>query len=123
MIGNKKGNDGENIAAAFLEENGYTVKVKNYRNIFGEIDIVAEKGEHIVFVEVKLRKENPRVSGLESVTLSKQRKIIKTSFLFLQDHHISLQPRYDVISITDLGDGKYKTEHIKSAFDTQNLFY
>lgn len=123
MIGNKKGNDGENIASAFLEKKGYIIKAKNYHSRYGEIDIIAEKGDYIIFVEVKLRKKNSRVNGLESVSPSKQKKIIETSVMFLQENPTSLQPRYDVVSITDLGDGTYKTEHIENAFDTQNLFY
>lgn len=123
MTGNEKGNCGENIAAAYLIKNGYSVIGNNYHSRYGEIDIIAEKGDYIIFVEVKLRKKNSRVNAFESVSLSKQKKIIETSVIYLQENPTSLQPRYDVVSITDFGDGTYKTEHIENAFDTQNLFY
>lgn len=123
MIGNEKGNLGEKIACAYLEKNGYHIKERNYISAFGEIDIIAQKGGFIVFAEVKLRKNNSRVSGFESVSFSKQRKIIQTSALYLQEISSDLQPRYDVISITSHRDGEFSVEHIENAFDTQNIFY
>lgn len=123
MIGNEKGNLGEKIACAYLEKNGYHIKERNYISAFGEIDIIAQKGGFIVFAEVKLRKKNSRVSGFESVSFSKQRKIIQTSALYLQEISLDLQPRYDVISITSHRDGEFSVEHIENAFDTQNIFY
>ena len=123
MIGNEKGNLGEKIACAYLEKNGYHIKERNYISAFGEIDIIAQKDGFIVFAEVKLRKNNSRVSGFESVSLSKQRKIIQTSAIYLQEISSDLQPRYDVISITSHRDGEFSVEHIENAFDTQNIFY
>ena len=123
MIGNEKGNLGEKIACAYLEKHGYHIKERNYISAFGEIDIIAQKGGFIVFAEVKLRKNNSRVSGFESVSFSKQRKIIQTSALYLQEISSDLQPRYDVISITSHRDGEFSVEHIENAFDTQNIFY
>lgn len=123
MIGNEKGNLGEKIACAYLEKNGYHIKERNYISAFGEIDIIAQKGGFIIFAEVKLRKKNSRVNGFEAVSLSKQRKIIQTSALYLQEISSDLQPRYDVISITSHRDGEFSVEHIENAFDTQNIFY
>lgn len=123
MIGNEKGNLGEKIACAYLEKNGYHIKERNYISAFGEIDIIAQKGGFIIFAEVKLRKKNSRVNGFEAVSFSKQRKIIQTSALYLQEISSDLQPRYDVISITSHRDGEFSVEHIENAFDTQNIFY
>lgn len=123
MTGNKKGNIGENTAASFLSENGYIIRERNYHSRYGEIDIICEKDGFIVFTEVKLRKKNPRVGTLESVSAAKQRKIIETSVMYMQDRDISLQPRYDVVSITEKSGGGYSVELIENAFDTQNLFY
>ncbi len=122
MIGNKRGNDGENIACRFIEKKGYTVIERNYRSQYGEVDIIARYGDFIVFAEVKLRKKNSRVSGKEAVSASKQRKIISTSALYLQDNPTLLQPRFDVICVTDCENGEYITEHIENAFDTQSMF-
>lgn len=123
MIGNKKGSEGENIACEFLERNGYTVKERNYHSRYGEIDIIAEKDGFIVFVEVKRRKKNSRVSPFEAVSYSKQNKIISTAVLYLQEKDSLLQPRFDVISVTDCENGEYKTEHIESAFDAQSAAF
>lgn len=123
MIGNEKGNIGEKIAGAYLEKNGYKIIARNYHSLYGEIDIIAQKGDYIIFVEVKLRKNNSRVSPFQSVSLSKQKKIIKTSVLFLQENPSDLQPRYDVISVTAFGEDEFSVNHLKAAFDTQNMFY
>lgn len=123
MIGNEKGNCGENIAAAYLEKNGYSIVARNYHSSYGEIDIVAQKDEFIVFAEVKLRKRNSRVNGFESVSKSKQKKIIVTSAVYLQNFQLDLQPRYDVISVKDFENGEFSVEHIENAFDTQDIFY
>lgn len=123
MIGNEKGNCGENIAAAYLEKNGYSIDARNYHSSYGEIDIVAQKDEFIVFAEVKLRKRNSRVNGFESVSKSKQKKIIMTSAVYLQNFQSDLQPRYDVLSVKDFENGEFSVEHIENAFDTQDIFY
>ena len=123
MIGNEKGNFGENIACAYLEKNGYVILERNYHSRYGEIDIIASKGDYIAFVEVKLRKKNSRVSAKESVSFSKQKKIVLTSVLYLQEKNVDFQPRYDVVAVTPCSDDEFSIEHIKAAFDTQNIFY
>lgn len=123
MIGNEKGNTGENIACSYLEKNGYTIKERNYHSAYGEIDIVAEKDGFIVFVEVKRRKKNSRVGGFEAVSKSKQKKIIMTSALYLQENDNDLQPRYDVISVEEHREDEFSVHHIENAFDTQDIFY
>lgn len=103
----------EGQAARFLKKSGYKILCRNYRSRFGEIDLVAEKGEILVFVEVKKRAENSFGSALDAVTSEKQKKIIKTA-----RHYLSRTPsdekfiRFDVITVDSHG----KCTHIPDAF-------
>lgn len=115
----KKGDGGENFACKLLEKKGYTIKDRNYHSRYGEIDIIAQKGELLVFAEVKLRKSGSAVSGAESVTPAKQRKIVLTSYCYLQLTEGSFQPRYDVIALTEKNGEIIRAEHIPGAFTAE----
>jgi len=103
----------EGIAMEYLDNKGYRELGRNYYSRYGELDLICKdikKGE-IVFVEVKYRTDSSHGSGLESVTRSKQRKLVKTAMIYLKDKKIKDIPyRFDIISI--LGD---KIEHIENA--------
>ena len=61
------GNQGEEMVANYLRKEGYVIIKRNWRDKFGEIDVIAENKTHIIFVEVKTRSENPIVSGTAAV--------------------------------------------------------
>lgn len=112
----QKGNLGEDRAAEFLLANGYDVLDRNYRIRTGEIDIVAMKGDTLVFVEVKsLPHGNLEILSHELNEI-KQKKIIKTSKSYLQNHrqYSNKFIRYDVLAI-DV-PGLDPVHHIVSAF-------
>ncbi len=94
-----KGAWGEDVACSFLIECGYKIVQRNFRTRFGEIDVISEKDGCVVFTEVKTRKSARFAEAREYVTLSKQRKIIITAELWLQQHETKLQPRFDVIEV------------------------
>lgn len=96
-IGSKK----EEMAARFLVECGLNIKQFNYRNRFGEIDIVAYDGDVLVFVEVKYRKTASAGHPEEAVNLKKARIISKVSDYYRMVHKISFntQIRFDVVAI------------------------
>ena len=99
MAGVSKGAAGEVLAARFLRTKGYEVLCSNYRTRFGEIDIIAVNKQYIAFVEVKTRSEDALYTPRKAVTAAKQDRIIKTALLFLKEHPVDLQPRFDVIEI------------------------
>ena len=70
------GSEGESLAVAHLEKLGYRTLERNYRTRFGEIDIVADDGGTVVFVEVKTKTGSDFGDPVEEVTLQKQRQII-----------------------------------------------
>lgn len=115
---NDSGKAGEDYAANLLSEKGYQILVRNYHSRYGEVDIIAQNSDFLVFAEVKTREEHSMVSPLEAVTASKQRKICKTALVYLQSHPVSLQPRFDVIGLTTRRDSCeiVSAEHIENAF-------
>ena len=116
----KTGAEGEKRVANFLRQHGYKIIKRNYQCRFGEIDIIAEKSEYIVFVEVKTRKENSMVSGAAAVDFHKQNRIMSTSNDFIVKTESELQPRFDVaeVIVSKKADGSdsYSLNYIKNAF-------
>lgn len=106
---------GERIAAEYLLVNGYTIRERNYRpNKRHEIDLIAQKGETMVFVEVKVRNENSEDPVL-AVDDKKIRHIVLASDTYLHNQDRFYDPRYDIIAITG-NEHKYKLEHYPGAF-------
>ena len=94
------GMEGEDRVAHYLKSKGYIIVKRNYRDRFGELDIIAEREDEIAFVEVKTRAENALVEGFEAVDSFKQKRLQKTGLLFLQRLHRELNPRFDVAQVT-----------------------
>ena len=99
-----EGARGEALAAAYLEQRGYTVLERNYRCRTGEIDLIARQGNCLTFVEVKTRKNALRGEPREYVTAAKQRRLHSAAMHYLMCHPEaeSLLLRFDVAEI--LGD-------------------
>ena len=91
---------GEETAAAYLRRRHYTIVAANYRCRLGEIDLIAENRDYLVFVEVKLRKSAAFAEALEFVDRHKQERIRRTAELYLCEHpEQTKQPRFDVIEV------------------------
>lgn len=118
MTARENGRFGEDKAAEYLRKNGYRIVERNFSCRMGEIDIIAENGEYIVFAEVKTRKNDRFGQAMEFVTYSKQQKIKRTAMLYFFSHESELQPRFDVIEvyIPDGIFGKVRVNHIENAF-------
>ena len=100
------GDFGENIAAAHLEQHGYEIIARNFRSRFGEIDLIAQNDRFLLFVEVKTRGPNPRVTGEEAVDYHKQRRLRLAAEYYLTKHNPTRQPRFDVICVDTARDGQ-----------------
>ncbi|PWM20995.1 MAG: YraN family protein [Oscillospiraceae bacterium] len=96
---NERGRQGEDCAARFLERKGYRILARNYRTRFGEIDLIAQQGEFLAFVEVKTRTENGWGRPAEAVSAAKQRRILLAAQEYLQLVACEWQPRFDVVEI------------------------
>lgn len=93
------GKAGEELAAKLLTENGYFIAAKNYRSQIGEIDIIAENRDTVLFVEVKLRKANAGYFPREAVTNNKRMRILHAAKNYIFRSRTRLQPRFDIIEI------------------------
>lgn len=112
------GKYGESIANSYLRDLGFSILEENFRNRFGEIDIIANKNNLLIFVEVKTRFSKSYGTPSESVTKSKQQNIIKLSkYFLLKKRTLNYYIRYDVIEILlNSKDENYKITHIENAF-------
>lgn len=90
---------GEQAAASYLRKKRYKIVACNYRCRLGEIDLICEYRNYIVFVEVKLRKNEKYGEAREFVGRQKQEKIQSTALMWLQQNPSDLQPRFDVIEV------------------------
>lgn len=108
---------GEQMAQKHLIQNGYTLKAVNYRYLKYEIDIVAEKNNQLVIVEVKTRQTAEIGEPWMAVTKKKQRQIIQCANFFVQSKAMEMDVRFDIISIVH-NNYRSKLEHIIDAFST-----
>lgn len=90
---------GEDQAAEWLRQRGWRIVARNFRCRMGEVDIIAEDGRYLAFVEIKLRKDGQYGAACEAVTLSKQRKLRTTAEYYLMCRPTDLQPRFDVAEV------------------------
>ena len=90
---------GEALAAEYLRKKRYQTIAAGYRCRFGEIDLIVKDRTHLVFVEVKLRKNNSFAQAFEHVDRRKQDRLRITASMYLAENPTALQPRFDVIEI------------------------
>lgn len=114
------GNRGEIEAARFLERLGYKILHRQWRERYGEIDLIALDRETIVFVEVKTRASHDSGHPTESITLSKQGRMTRTALAFLKRKRwLNRRARFDVVAIVWPGDGTSPTvQHYINAFES-----
>ena len=112
-----EGRAGEDYTADLLATEGFRIVSRNFHSRFGEIDIIAENGQYIIFVEVKTRREGSISSPLEAVTSAKRRKIVRTAQMYLLENPSGLQPRFDVCAVIRKRDGRMEADYLPDAFD------
>ena len=97
---------GEQLAAQHLEAQGYTILDRNWRCAAGELDIIAQEGETLAFVEVRTRRGSAGPTPEQSITPAKQAKLIELAQTYLQEHHLAdTQWRIDFVAVEMDGRG------------------
>ncbi len=99
----QRGDHAENTALGFLLDRGCRILARNFRSRSGEIDLIVQEGDTLVFVEVRYRSRTDRGTGAETVTRRKQRRIIRTAEYYLLAHkqYENSACRFDVISMDE----------------------
>lgn len=113
------GEKGEEYTVKFLEKKKYKILERNYRKRYGEIDIIAENKNYIVFVEVKTRHKDSMTSAADAVNRQKQIRIIKTASLYLSENETEKFCRFDVCEVYINSDNLKLVDinYIEAAFE------
>ncbi|MBV9576096.1 MAG: YraN family protein [Gammaproteobacteria bacterium] len=117
----QKGEVAEREACQFLQTKGLRLLTQNYRCYFGEIDLIMQDQDDIVFIEVRSRRRIDYGNALESINKTKRAKLIKTAIHFLQctNQLHKTNSRFDVIAIHPI-HGKMQLEWIRNAFSVED---
>lgn len=95
-----KGQLAEQLACDYLLQQGLTLVERNYYCRMGEIDLIMQHQNSLVFIEVRYRKNNLFGGAAESITTKKQDKLQKTALHYIQQHKSRQNTRFDVVAIT-----------------------
>lgn len=111
------GREGEALAIAYLQKNGYRIVEKNYRCRFGEIDIVALDQKTVCFIEVKTRSTDQYDRPEVAVHKQKQHKLSRVALWFLREKRLNnVRARFDVLAIRKR-DNLNEIKHFRNAFE------
>ncbi len=108
----------EQQAEAWLQRQGLKAVQQNYRTRLGEIDLIMWEGRHLVFVEVRYRRNTRFGHGYDTVDARKQAKLLRAADQYLQQNRLAEQVacRFDVVSATHDENGALRFDWIKNAF-------
>jgi len=111
----QKGNEAEDQACQFLIQKGLTLLQRNFATKLGEVDLIMQDNDVLVFIEVRYRKNRDFGGAALSVTPKKQQRIIKAALAYQQKNAPQASMRFDVVAIE--GEGKNKQiDWIANAF-------
>lgn len=112
---NETGKQGEAEAVRYLQEKGYELLARNYRYQHAEIDLIAQKGKLLVFIEVKTRTNVSYGNPEEFVNYTKARLVMKAAEHYIFDHNWAFDVRFDIVAVT-LASNEIRVKHIEDAF-------
>jgi len=107
-----KGKKAEDVAYNFLLKNGLSIVARNYHCKFGEIDLIMQDSDNLVFIEVRYRQSSIFGDAAESIDHNKRRKLVFAANHYLQTHPCSLATRFDVVAMS----ADHEIEWITNAF-------
>jgi len=111
------GRYGEDLAYKRIKRLGYKKIIRNYRCPLGEVDLIANDGDTLVFIEIKTRRGKPTGYAKEAVNARKQRQLSKVALSYMKSNNCSdAKARFDVIAIS-IKEDKPEIEVVKNAFD------
>ncbi|MDZ4714969.1 MAG: YraN family protein [Cytophagales bacterium] len=111
----KRGREGEDLAAAFLQEQGFTIVERNYRHKRSEIDLIVRRGNWLVFVEVKARTSHAFGYPEDFVDYKKKKKILEGADYYMYHSNWQGNVRYDIVAVS-MGRDRPEIVHLEDAF-------
>jgi len=112
---NETGRRGEDLATAFLLSKGYSILERNWKSGRKEIDIIAQDGRDLVFVEVKTRSGEDVLPAIDAVDARKRQRLISAAESYIHICPFNLSPRFDIVTV--IGEApNQQFEHIIDAF-------
>ena len=116
----QRGLDAESRVLNFFQEKGLSLIERNFRCKLGEIDLIMRDCGDVVFVEVRMRNNPNFGQAAETVTRSKQQKIIRAASYYLQlnPRLADMGCRFDVVAVTNNTDSSATVDWIQDAFQT-----
>ena len=117
------GNAYEQVAAKYLEKQGLQLILSNYHCRLGEIDLIMQDQDTLVFVEVRYRLRSSFVSPVLSINAAKQQRLIRSAMVFIKHHNLNdkVPCRIDLIGLTRCkSTGDLVFEWIKNAIQTHD---
>ena len=113
---NEMGKWGEDVAVSYLQQMGYTILHRDWDYLHRDLDIVAIDNGTLVIVEVKTRKNERFTDADEAVTAQKIRSLSIAANAYVKRYAISLDIRFDIISVVGEPTGVGEVRHVKDAF-------
>lgn len=112
------GRQAESAAEQYLRRQGYRIRDRNVRSVYGELDLIAERGGVLVFIEVKARRTDAYGGAPYAVDVKKQAKMIRLAAHYLAQHRLKDQPcRFDVLLCAEEPADPSRMRHIENAFE------
>jgi putative endonuclease len=112
---NELGKIGEELAVEFLQQNGYTILETNWTFQKAEVDIIAQKENTLVIVEVKTRSSLDFGLPQDFVKPTKIQLLVKAADAYVVSNDLDVEVRFDIIAVYKEGKG-FKIEHLEDAF-------
>lgn len=112
---NELGKEGEEAAAMYLKAHGYVIRHRDWHAGKKDLDIVAQKGNTLIIVEVKTRRNNRFGNPEDAVDNRKIRHIVTSTDTYLKHFEIDMPVRFDIVTVTGTKP-PFQIEHIEDAF-------
>lgn len=112
---NELGKKGEQLAVNYLQEKEHKILARNYRYLKAEVDIIAQKADTLIAVEVKTRSSNAFENPQDAVNSKKIQLLVSAMDNYITTNDLDIEIRFDIISVLKQPTG-FKIEHLKDAF-------
>jgi len=113
---NLLGEEGERLAASYLQQKGYSILETNWRYSRAEVDIIAMDGDVLVCVEVKSRSTEMWGSPETAVTAKKEKLLGDALSMYMEEIDHQWEVRFDVVAVVIINDRHHEIKHYKDAF-------